>query len=176
MAKRFFVWADANCNGENIEWIELTGVEYFEFVHNPLNKDRRIIHLTDSDDYEDDEIFIEATEERYEEWRKEYKHSRYIKCTQEGIEIVSFDYMSTFESFDYASSINVEDEVINAAFIDVIKDAISHLSKEEKRYVQILTEICESTKTVDEILKSHCIPRRTYYRKIEKIKKKLAQI
>lgn len=61
MTLKIFVWADANCNGENIEWVELDVKGFLDFISNPQNKGRRIIKLCDPYFNEADTIYIEAT-------------------------------------------------------------------------------------------------------------------
>ena len=35
MANSFWRWKDASCNGENIEWVEMTSKEFKEFLNMP---------------------------------------------------------------------------------------------------------------------------------------------
>ena len=112
MAKRFYVWADANCNGENIEWIELTGEMFIQFVRNPENSRRRFITLSDSVSYEADVIVIEATEEKYREWYKENQHSLYLAREGKEIREDSLEYLLDFPSFDIPSPFDFVDEIV----------------------------------------------------------------
>ncbi len=45
--KKYFIWADKNCNGENVEWIELSGSAFYDFVNGPESEGRFIVHYKD---------------------------------------------------------------------------------------------------------------------------------
>lgn len=45
MANKYFVWKDPNCNGEDIEWIEMDNIQFSAFIVLPENKFRRFIRL-----------------------------------------------------------------------------------------------------------------------------------
>ena len=167
MAKKFYVWADANCNGENIEWVELTAAEFIKFIRNPENRGRRIIKLSDPYLYEDDDIYIEATEEQYVEWNKEYKHSLYVNRVNRNQSVVSIDMLQEIsDTFDIPS----EDCFIDEIFGDEISDmfnAIDQLPERMKQIVHIKYESIQTKTTISNLCKKYGIPRRTYYRELE---------
>ena len=41
MATKYLVWKDPACQGKNIEWVELTGKEFYQLTAQPENKGRR---------------------------------------------------------------------------------------------------------------------------------------
>lgn len=69
--KRYFVWKDANCNGKNVEWKEITGTEFYALKR--AEPHRRFILWKNEDDPMDDGMLYEATEENYKEWDRERK-------------------------------------------------------------------------------------------------------
>lgn len=71
MTKQFFIWKDPACNGINPEWIQLSGREYYRFVKDPANQQRRFIVLGDDGDMEAGTIVLEATPEEHRIWRNE---------------------------------------------------------------------------------------------------------
>lgn len=100
MAKKIFIWADSACNGENVEWVELTREEYLVFKKNPANKKRKFIRLTDHYSYESDVLYFEATQEAYREWVAEYQHSLYLKRLERKYSTFSLDET---EGLDFVS-------------------------------------------------------------------------
>ena len=45
MYKRYFIKKDPNCRKKDIEWIELSGREFYRFVNDPANKDRHFVDM-----------------------------------------------------------------------------------------------------------------------------------
>lgn len=164
MAKRFFVWADANCNGQNIEWIELTGKEFYLFISDPINKGRHIIKLTDTCFYEDDDIYIEATKEEYIKWEKEYKHSLYINRMGREINVYSIqELLEIDETFD----IPYFDEAFEDIFDSSITDMFSVIDALPVKYRSLMYIKYESYLTGDlisNLCKKYNVSERTYYR------------
>lgn len=78
MTKRYFVWKDANCNGKNIDWIEMKGKEFTLFKRGPENNHRRFIRLGDPE-LDEEIIFIGATKQKYDEWNREQAHKKRIE-------------------------------------------------------------------------------------------------
>lgn len=183
MAKKFLVWKDANCNGENIEWVELTGAEFKKFIDNPKNACRRIIVLTDNIFYEDDEIFIEATEEQYTEWLKEKYHSIYIRREEKEKLIVSISSPATAsEEYTYEEILSSTtlfefcEETDMRLMIQEMFIAIEKLSKEDQKFIQQLLVSKEKGIKEADIAASMNIPRTTFRSRKEKIFKRIKKL
>lgn len=176
MAKKFFVWADANCNGENIEWIELTGAEYYQFRINPANAGRHIIKLLDHITYEADAIYIEATEQQYREWREEYLHSLYIRKGQEDITTVSLDEICETPCFEIAAGTDIEAEIIGDSSYDILFHIAELLLDKERVIFDIFAKSKMMNVPVSDVIKDYDISERTYYRKIPTILKNFKKL
>ncbi len=88
--KRYFVWKDANCNGKNVEWKEITGTEFYALKR--AEPHRRFILWKNEDDPMDDGMLYEATEENYKEWDRERKRKeREDKYVEEHFTVFSID-------------------------------------------------------------------------------------
>lgn len=88
--KRYFVWKDANCNGKNVEWKEITGTEFYALKR--AEPHRRFILWKNDDDPMDDGMLYEATEENYKEWDRERKRKeREDKYVEEHFTVFSID-------------------------------------------------------------------------------------
>ena len=70
MSYKYLVWKDASCNGQNIEWIDMNGNDFFHFLNSNESKGRYFVLLDNDVCLDDDVIFIEATEDQYNEWYK----------------------------------------------------------------------------------------------------------
>lgn len=75
MYKRYFRKKDPECNPEEIEWIEMTGKEFYSFVTSPEGKTRYFIDMGD--------VVLEATKDEARVHKAEKDHSSYLK-EQEG--------------------------------------------------------------------------------------------
>ena len=88
--KRYFVWKDANCNGKNVEWKEITGTEFYALKR--AEPHRRFILWKNEDDPMDDGMLYEATEENYKEWDRERKRKeREEQYVEEHFTVFSID-------------------------------------------------------------------------------------
>lgn len=88
--KKYFVWKDANCNGKNVEWKEITGTEFYALKR--AEPHRRFILWKNEDDPMDDGMLYEATEENYKEWDRERKRKeREDKYVEEHFTVFSID-------------------------------------------------------------------------------------
>lgn len=81
MANKYYVWKDPNCGGQDIQWVELTGREFFALFKQPENKLRRFVRLGNEISDDEDMVYLEATEAQYIEWRNE-KNARYYRAKQ----------------------------------------------------------------------------------------------
>lgn len=114
MYKRYFIKKDSHCRKNDIEWIELSGREFYRFVNDPANKGR---HFVDMDD-----VVLESTPEQARGHRSEVNHRDYLKEQEEEWSVVS---LYAFENDD---GMNGED-IIADITQDVEEAAILRLRK-----------------------------------------------
>lgn len=121
MATKFLVWADKDCNGTNIQWKQISGFEFFKLIKQPENKNRFFIKLPAEEWYED-EIFIEATQEQYADWKKEENHKAYINKENQKFQTVS-QYRYSHEDDEMIDVIEtISDE--NQKVAEIVEKAI----------------------------------------------------
>lgn len=145
MAKKYYRWKDENCNGINPEWVEMTGVEFFELKSKPENKHRRFIEYIDEFS-EMDTIVLEATRQKYNEW-----HSADIKRKRNYTAYMEMGYMtiSMDEEIDEQEEItlheaipdenvNVEESAMLSYRIDKMYEAIAMLPEDEADLIYAL--------------------------------------
>ena len=63
MAKRYFRKRDPAAQESNLEWIEMSGQEFYRFITSPAGRGCFFIDMED--------VVIEAPKEVYEEWRRD---------------------------------------------------------------------------------------------------------
>jgi len=142
MKSIFWVWENPHCNGINPAWVQLTGQEYYALVNSPESKARRFVKLpkvTDSDV----DVFMEATESAYAEWKKEKNRSDYLRKHEKEIGYKAVSYHS-LESKDGCfgeeilcdESCDVEAECLDKLEREEVMAAVARLSVEEQEMVK----------------------------------------
>lgn len=176
MAKKYYAWKNANCNGNNPEWIEMNGYEFMCFKRQEENKHRLFICL--DGEHESEQIVIEATKEHYVKWRKESRHSKYLKQFEEREVVLSLDHplektdtCSLSETIADESSDFVEELLLRELKKDLPK-AIATLTEREKQII-LLRYFSSKDLTIRDIAKRLNISKSTAQRLIEKAEEKI---
>lgn len=176
--RMFLVWKDKDCNGINPEWIEMTGKEFYRFTSKPENARRRFIVLDDRFNEGADIITIEANEEEYQKWKKEYDHQRYLDKLELERETVSlYDAISMHEDLSYEEviadeDVNVEETIMRQTINNSFRTVLSQLDEKEKKWVKFLFLINRSL-TESQISAKYGIPQTTLNSKKLAIRRKL---
>lgn len=150
MAKKYYAWKNANCNGHNPEWIEMNGTEFISFIRKPENKKRCFIEFF-PDEPNEDGVLIETTKSKYDEWHKE--NMRYLRKKEiydDAYTVLSLDFEQNNGCTLYdelPSDDNVEQTVLGDNQIERLLEALSLLSKEEKKFIATMYS---SSKTLSE--------------------------
>lgn len=134
MYKRYFRWNDASCNGIAPEWVEMTGREFYLFTKSPDSKGRYFIEL-DEEDMEP--IVIEATVEKYIEWRKELRRRTLLTKSKVGFTTISlfgceFDADGNGEEHIPDNTEDTEGTAMRNLQEEALHRALSLLSPEER--------------------------------------------
>ncbi len=135
--KIYLVKKDPTCKKADIEWLQLSGREFYAFTRSPQGKDRFFITLKDDIDYECDEIHIEATYDEYREWQSEYDAHRYLRRIQKDYQTLSLDVVvgdegETLHEMVRDDSTSVEDLIVEADLRSRMNLALQKLSTEER--------------------------------------------
>lgn len=176
----YLIWKDRNCNGKNIEWVQLTQEEFRKFIKDPAEKERWFIVMDNRVCREDEIIVIEATREKYEKWKREENHRAYLDRFEKGYENVPFfedtmeDGINPFTGETFAAcSRSAEEIALDSLEKEEMRDRIERLSDQEKKifyqYVQLkLRKTDEGT-----ILRTQTHSRYGYRRMRDEILRKL---
>lgn len=144
MAKKYLVWKDRNCNGINPEWIEMTGEEFYAFISKDENKKRRFIVLNNRICEDADVIIMEANEEEFLQFQKEYDHAKYLHRFEKQVSFVSLSEPLRegeelyYEDIIADETVNVEDDCIRLQRIQLLKTFFMQLTDEEKALLHLL--------------------------------------
>ena len=139
--KRYFIWKDANCNGIDPEWLEITGSEFYQIVKS--HPEKRFIPCWDEDDPESDYFLYEATKSAFNEWKNDKDRFQYRNM------VLQREY--TFVSLDELIS---EDDEEGLTWAEIIPDTSEEDAAAEKAFQKWKNEkiarLKELLKEIDE--------------------------
>ena len=117
-----------------VEWIEMSGREYYIFVTDPENKDRYFIDMGD--------VVLECSKSEYKKFKTEDDHSSYILEQSEGWTILSLCELAdgerrSGEELIPAECEDVSDLAIRNIRLHALQSALQELSEDEYRMVML---------------------------------------
>lgn len=165
MHTRYFRKKDPFCQPEAIEWIEMSGGEYYRFVTDPKNKSRCFIDMGD--------VVLECTKAEYKRYKVEDDHSNYILEQQEGWSTVSLSALAQQEFISGKETIvdtnsSVEEAVMQSLLTQKLYNALRQLPVQD---YQIIYELYLATprKTIRQLSAEYGIPVMTLQDKKQRI-------
>lgn len=187
--KRYFVWKDANCNGINPEWLEISGEEFSKLKKE--NPQRRFIPSYNEDDPEDGDCFLyEATQKAFRDWNRE--HMRYVRhnaLLYKKYKVVSFDDLvdeNDEEGLTWADIIpdtSEEDAESHEAWLEwhdkaiaALREALTELKLKELETVNLIFLDNPEKKSEVVLSKEKNIPQQTLNYRKNAVLKKLRRI
>lgn len=184
--KRYFIWKDGLYNGENTEWQEINGKEFYELTAKPENKQRRFITVPVQEE-NGDEFHYEATAENYQKWHADYMRELRLKNykIKHPIEFVSLDAPVAYDEDEVLTladilpdtteeDLQAEEEYAewHKKALDSIKASLTQLSPEERKVIDLIYLDNPSQKSEVELAKELGISQQLLnYRKRQVIKK-----
>ena len=188
--KRYFVWKDAECNGINPEWLEISGEEFNRITDE--EPERRFIPSYDEEDPENcDWYYYEATVEDYKDWNRErMRYIRHNKRLHEKYKVVSLDELVDEEDeegltwADIIPDTSAEDAETHEAWLEwhekalaALREAVSELDEDEMEIVNLVFLDNPEKKSERTIAKEKEIPHMTFNNRkravLKKLKKKI---
>ena len=154
MSKKYYVWKDPACGGENIEWQMISGAEFCAMMRLPENKGRRFIPFADDEQEKNDTIYIEATKEQYSRWHKENNAYLYRRRINRQFTAISMNCsVSDSENAPLSETIpdtstDTEAEAIRQLQIQSVQEALRRLSQEDRWLIEELYMKNKSTSDV----------------------------
>jgi len=167
--KKFYVKRNPNAHKDAIEWIEMTGREFYKFIKSPENKGRYFI------DFED--YMMESSKSDYVKWRKEKDHADYLREQEEGwttISLYSTDITESANGEDVIADeeINVQSQVLNKLEQESLRMALGQLDDDSYQLMYDLY-LSENPKTQHEVAAEKGVYQNAIWCRANKIKKNL---
>lgn len=184
--KRYFVWKDANCNGINPEWLEISGEEFSKLKKE--NPQRRFIPSYNEDDPEDGDCFLyEATKADFRDWNRE--HMRYVRhgaALYKKYKVVNLDDLVSEDDeegltwADIIPDTSKEEEAAHEAWLELherqlraLRECLAKLKPKEIETLKICIYDNPEEKSINELSKETGIPQTTLNYRWKKLKEKL---
>lgn len=165
MYKRYFRLKNPKCKPEKVEWIEMTGKEFYRFVNSPEGRGRHFIDMGD--------VVLEASKHEAQVHRAEKDHSDYLKEQEEGWSIVSIYTIEdengcNGEEVAVDETQDVETEAIMRIETAALRKALIRLDSESYQLIHALY-LADTRKTLRQLSLDSGIPVMTLQDRKKKI-------
>jgi len=163
--KRYFRKKDPMCKTEDIEWIEMSGKEFYRFVNSPEGQGRHFIDMGN--------VVLESTQSEAKVHKSEKDHSNYLKEQEGKWEIFSlycFEIKNgrNGEAVVMDDSEDVEAEAIMRTELDTLRKALALLDRDNFRLIYDLY-LADERKTLRQLSQETSIPVMTLQNRKAKI-------
>lgn len=167
MYTRYFRKKDPFCKPESIEWIEMSGREYYCFVSNPKNIGRYFMNMGD--------VVLECTEAEYKKYKAEDDHSSYILEQEAGwitqsLEDAAKEANVCREELVADETQDVESEAIRRIELAALRSALSQLDLNSYQLIRALYSSTDR-KTERELAEAAAVSQNAIHKQKEKILK-----
>lgn len=154
MNKRYFRLKEPAHNANQSDWIEMSGKEFYRFIHSPEGEKRHFIDMGD--------IMLEVTETDGRQCRTEQNHHYYVQCQEEGWSTLSLYEVENGSGCSGEEVIpdnaqDVEAEVIKRLEHSALYAALAQLDWESCRLIYMLY-LADEIKTLRQISSESGIP------------------
>ena len=165
MNTRYFRMKDPKCMAEKIEWIEMTGKEFYHFVKSPEGQNRHFIDMGD--------VVLEATEAQARQYKTEQNHRFYILAQEEGWNTSSIYTIADRNGYSGEEIIeddtqDVEAEVILRMERSALQMALRQLDEKSRVLIDSLY-LADTRKTLRQLSQDSGIPVMTLQDRKKKI-------
>ena len=121
-------------NSDAVEWIEMSGAEYLDFVRDPENKDRFFLNMKN--------VVLECSKEEYLQSRTEKRRSDYLAESKKGWTIISLfaqvDKESTGEEVISDPDADVEENILHTLAVQRVREVVDALPEEDAALLRAL--------------------------------------
>ena len=121
-------------NSDAVEWIEMSGAEYLDFVRDPENKDRFFLNMKN--------VVLECSKEEYLQSRTEKRRSDYLAENKKGWTIISLfaqaDKESTGEEVIPDPDADVEENILHTLAVQRVREVVDALPEEDAALLRAL--------------------------------------
>ena len=121
-------------NSDAVEWIEMSGAEYLDFVRDPENKDRFFLNMKN--------VVLECSKEEDLQSRTEKRRSDYLAESKKGWKIISLfaqaDKESTGEEVIPDPDADVEENILHTLAVQRVREVVDALPEEDAALLRAL--------------------------------------
>ena len=121
-------------NSDAVEWIEMSGAEYLDFVRDPENKDRFFLNMKN--------VVLECSKEEYLQSRTEKRRSDYLAESKKGWTIISLfaqaDKEFTGEEVIPDPDADVEENILHTLAVQRVREVVDALPEEDAALLRAL--------------------------------------
>lgn len=121
-------------NSDVVEWIEMSGAEYLDFVRDPENKDRFFLNMKN--------VVLECSKEEDLQSRTEKRRSDYLAESKKGWTIISLfaqvDKESTGEEVIPDPDADVEENILHTLAVQRVREVVDALPEEDAALLRAL--------------------------------------
>ena len=152
MYTRYFRRKDPKCRPEEIEWIEMSGKEFYRFVNSSEGQGRYFIDMGD--------VVLEASKREAQIHRAEKDHSDYLKEQEEGwstLSIYADEYGYSGEEIIADEAHDVEAEAIMRIETAALQKALTRLDSQSYQLIHSLY-LADTRKTLRQLSQDSGIP------------------
>lgn len=154
MYTRYFRMKDPKCSPEEIEWIEMTGKEFYRFVNSPEGQGRHFINMGD--------VVLEGSKCEAQVHRAEKDHSDYLKEQEKGWNILSIYTIEDENGCNGEEVVrdetkDVETEAIMRMEIVTLREALEQLDSDSYQLIHSLY-LANTRKTLRQLSRERGIP------------------
>lgn len=154
MHTRYFRKKNPECIPNEIEWIEMTGQEFYRFVNSPEGQGRYFIDM--------ETVVLEATKEELRKYKAEQDHSHYLKEQEKGWNILSISAIQDSQGYSGEEAIpdetqDVEAEAFVLMEIKQLRTALRQLDAENYQLIYTLY-LANERKTMRQLSQESGIP------------------
>lgn len=169
MYKRYFRMKTPKCKPEEIEWIEMTGREFYCFVNSPEGRGRYFIDMGD--------VVLESSKCEAQVHRAEKDHSNYLKEQEEGWSTVSLYAIEGENECNGEEIVRDETQDVETAAMmrmetAALRQALGYLDSESYRLIRALY-ISDERYTERELAQELGVSQNTIHKRKKKVLKKL---
>lgn len=152
MYTRYFRRKDPKCRPEEIEWIEMSGKEFYRFVNSSEGQGRYFIDMGD--------VVLEASKREAQIHRAEKDHSNYLKELEEGwstLSIYANEHGYSGEEIIADEVHDVESEAIMRIETAALQKALTQLDSQSYQLIHALY-LADTRKTLRQLSQDSGIP------------------
>ena len=121
-------------NSDAVEWIEMSGAEYLDFVRDPENKDRFFLNMKN--------VVLECSKEEDLQSRTEKRRSDYLAESKKGWTIISLFAQggkeSTGEEVIPDPDADVEENILHTLAVQRVREVVDALPEEDAALLRAL--------------------------------------